>query len=120
MFFAVTYDSTEATDNVDFYIGTDSSAVSLVSTGTIGNAWDGFGSSADISWGNRHAANNGGAFINPFDGQMDDLRLYGAITGSRGALTLEQLEDVRQSAIPEPGTLGLNLLGAALLAVRRR
>ncbi len=117
-FFAVTYDynAIAGTSTVNFYVGSETSAVSLlvsrtISTGII-NSNDG---NASIYFGNN------ATFTRPFAGLMDNIRLYGAADHS-GALTLSELETLRNAdMIPEPGTVALVALGAvALLRFRKR
>jgi hypothetical protein len=117
-FFAVTYDynATAGTSTVNFYVGSEASAVSLlvsrtISTGII-NSNDG---TASIYFGNN------ATFTRPFAGLMDNIRLYGAADHS-GALTLSELETLRKAdMIPEPGAVALVALGAvALLRFRKR
>lgn len=121
VFFAVTFDGSIASgDNVSFYIGGLDSSVSLVSSGRIElSNWGGYAaetSSNTIRIGNT--ATGTSARARPFDGYLDDLQLYGAATGSSGALTLSELEAIRAAAVPEPAAWLLMSLGLAAVACR--
>lgn len=121
VFFAVTYDGTTTTNNVRFYVGDSVNAVSLAQTfsyagGVLGN--DG----AALAIGNESSS-----FQRPFDGSMDNFRIFGATgTSSAGALGLTDLEAIRaadltNTVVPEPGTVALlGLAGIALLWRRSR
>lgn len=82
--FAVSYDGTRSVRNVKFYKATINSAVILSSTETL----------------DRKSVNIGGAqrlYISnqfrPFDGYLDNMRIYGSKIDSSGALTTAQLEE---------------------------
>lgn len=119
VFFAVTYDGTVTTNNVNFYYGTTGSSVSLVSggtktlnAGTTGTTGVGLG-----------LADNYNSNARPFDGYMDDVRLFGATSGTGGVLSQSQLEQYRLADIanvPEPSTVGLFLASLGLLIYRYR
>ena len=107
-FFAVTYDSTvpSGNDNVKFWKGdTDSlllaGSVELAGAGT----WDGLGASGGISIGNRTGTTSTNDMNRPFDGFIDDFRLYGSPSGSSGALTEVQLNEILRRKFPEPSLL---------------
>lgn len=120
VFFAVTYDGMVAANNVKFYVGSASSGVSLAQTfsyagGLLGN------DSLPLSVGNESV---GGTNNRPFDGFLDNLRIFGATGGSSaGALSLSQLEAFRLgdiTAVPEPAAYaGIGVLLGAI-ALRRR
>lgn len=97
-FFAVTYDSTigAGSNNVTFWMG-DEDSLFLVSSQELAGAgaWDGLGTSADFAVGNRHGNTSAGDLNRPFDGYIDDFRVYGAPDGSSGALSYDQLNDIR-------------------------
>ena len=67
---------------------------------------------------------NDTSFRRPFDGYLDNMRIWGDTTGNSGALTLAQLEAVRAldvSPIPEPSAFAFIAgLGALVLAASRR
>ena len=95
MFFAVTFDGTQSSDNVKFYMGSPTGTVDAAGTGTI--AADQLGTmSGGILVGNN-AAKNG---IRPFVGLIDNLAIYGAADAT-GALTQEQIEAVRAASLPK-------------------
>ena len=118
VFFAVTYDGTEALDNIKFYIGDTSTAASFVSasttpiTSTVTNTSYGIGHYNTSLWG----PGSGGAF----DGKLDNFRLLVSPTDGSGALSLSQIESIRASDVPEPGTVLLLGLGGVLILARRR
>lgn len=116
VFFAVTYDGTLTSNNAKFYVGTTNTAVSLVNTATLNQGELGT-SGVAVGVGNAAQTTN-----RPVDGLMDNIQLYGEATGSGGVLSLSELDAVRLSAVPEPGSLtlaGFSLLGI-VLAWRRR
>ncbi len=94
IFLAVTYDSTN--HNVHFYKGLPNGSMTLVSssTGTNINPVTVTGSTK-VTWGNGNGGDS-----RTFLGYMDDLRIYGAATGSSGALGLDALAQVAAAANP--------------------
>ncbi len=92
MFIAITYDSTIPTNNVVFYVGSQTAAVAQVgsamtySQGPVsqGNNALGIGNDRDVT------------NARPLDGYMDDVRLFGSATDNTGALTHAQLERLRE------------------------
>jgi hypothetical protein len=106
MFIAVTYDSTvpAGRDNLKFWIG-DANGLALVKSAELtgAGAWDGLGATPDVSIGNRHGTLQGKHFNRPFDGYIDDFRIYGERSGSGGALTEQELDKVRASALGQVG-----------------
>jgi hypothetical protein len=123
VYFAVTHDSNiTGGPNTFFYAGSQSSSVSLVNSATISSPapWVGWTTASDGPvWANAHASAGG---IRPFDGYLDDLRVYGESTGGGGALSLAALETGRLEslAVPEPSVAILGLLGAGVLFRRQR
>lgn len=122
-FFAFTYDG--ATGAANLYGGTDSTSVSLLVSTTI--------SAGFLATNNNQAISIGNSTDNdtqrPFDGYLDNFRVWGESSGSAGALSLAQLEAVRladttNTAIPEPSSFailaGLGTLGFALARRRSR
>ncbi len=91
VFFAVTYDGTATNNNVRFYKATPTNSVALVETRTL-NQGRALGNTSMITIGN---ANSDGSLMRPFDGLLDDIRVFGDKTNASGALTLQQLEWVR-------------------------
>lgn len=111
-FLAVTYDGTATTDNVNYYAGSESGAVTLLATTTI-NAGN-LNNSASFNIGHTDAAPT--SDTSP-PGYLDDARVYS------GVLSAAQLDSARLENIPEPSTYaaifgGLALLGA--FVYRRR
>lgn len=99
-FFAVTYDSTASGDNVKFWEGGKEGLV-LISSVKVQkkDAWKGLGPAADVSIGNRHGTIEGKHLNRPFDGYIDDFRIYGDESGAAGALTEQDLNKVRSSVL---------------------
>ncbi len=96
-FFAVTYDGTTDTDNLKFYYGSADQGVVLDKTVSVAGGRlvrDGEGSLLTI--GNVGAESN-----RPFDGYMDEIRIFSKGPGSlenpdnSSVLTLEEIEDIR-------------------------
>lgn len=131
-FYAATYNT--ATNTASFYRGTTTTGVTLLNTATlsVGGAVSGTNTSFFDLGNFGDTANTSGALNNrPFDGFLDDTRLYGSTTDSSGALLLRDLETIRVADInntapviaPEPSetaVLGLGMLGLAGLALLAR
>lgn len=126
VFFAVTYDgSAGATNNVHFYYGTKTSSITdqsdsnlATDLGVTYNQGTAADETVPLSIGNQNVGT--GTTYRPFDGLLDDMRIYGSKTDATGALTMTELEAVRLSAIPEPGTAALLTASAVGLLLRRR
>lgn len=100
-FFAVTYDGTVAADNVTFYVGGVSTSVSQVGTVKSINA----GAVNPFGAGNFSVGNSNGT-DRPFDGLMDNFRIFGTTSGSSGVLSLSDLEALRMADLePNPATV---------------
>lgn len=112
IFFAVTYDGTVASNNVRFYVGGVTSGVSQVGSALTLN-----GGTLGVNTANLTM---GGGTARPYDGFLDDIRIYNATSGNGGVLSLEQLEAVRYAAIPEPSALTLLALAVAYMGLTRR
>ena len=96
VFFAVTYDGTSASNNVQFYTGTATQSVALIGTATVtGSLGDAI---TTLSLGNASSP------IRAFQGLLDNMRVFGSAAGSGGVLTQSQLESLRtadaQNATP--------------------
>ena len=96
VFFAVSYDATLTTNNVKFYKGTKTSPVILIDTlslnkGTVNDEPTGLG------LGNRDRRPSIPTQVQerPFDGFLDNMRIFGAPTGNGGVLSLSELEALR-------------------------
>jgi hypothetical protein len=109
-FLAVSYDGTQTSDNVHYYAGSASGAVTLLATTTV-NAGTTNASSAVFGLGYTDAAPTADTSL---PGYIDDARVYDA------ALSAQALDAVRLSNVPEPATLSLLALGATSLLTRRR
>ncbi len=113
VFFAVSYDF--ADENARFYVGASSTSVSLVNTAPM----DVFGTGPTLlGTSNLVIGNVVGANTRPYDGLLDNMRLFGAATGSTGALSLSELETLRANDIanvPEPATWTLLALFISLM-----
>ncbi|MBC2601503.1 LamG domain-containing protein [Puniceicoccus vermicola] len=95
-FFAVTYDGTSSSNNVNFYVGTEEDALSLVSVGSLNAGVVESATGRPVVLGNNQDSNT-----RPFDGFLDDFRLYGESTGADGVLDFSEIEQIRASSIPE-------------------
>ena len=94
IFFAVTYDGSSTSDNVKFYKGSASSEVTLVATQTI-NKGQVNSDTSGLGIGNESGGNG-----SPFDGYLDNVRVYGSQGDNSGVLTLTQLESIRAGDVP--------------------
>ena len=88
VFFAVTYDSTLASDNVVFYRGTTTSPVvpvvkQTLQAGVVTNR-------NPVGVGNLYYGN-----FRPLRGEIDNARIFASASGNAGAATLRQLEFLR-------------------------
>ncbi|MDP0496264.1 MAG: LamG-like jellyroll fold domain-containing protein [Verrucomicrobiota bacterium JB024] len=116
VFFAFAVDGVNGT--ITLYAGTDSAAVTQLGSAdiTAGTVYVGGDS---LAIGNSMGSGN----QRPFDGLMDNVRVWGSSTDASGALSLSTLESVRSGdVIPEPSTYA-GLFGAAvvcLVLLRRR
>jgi hypothetical protein len=93
VFFAVSYDSTQSSNNVVFYQGSQTSPVSIVSVATL-NAGAASMASHPLGIGNYYASN-----IRPLQGLMDDVRVFGSVSDASGALSQAQLETIRRQDV---------------------
>lgn len=114
VFFAITYDGTTTSNNLNFYYGSAAVAISSAATSTSVAANLNLGSGA-LNIGNRTAADR------PFDGSMDNFRLYGSTTDASGALSISALDSLRSlDAVPEPSSMALLLTGALTMGLIHR
>lgn len=90
-YFAVTYDGTLTANNVKFYTGRSTAAVSLVSTHTLNAGPVGSFGTQPLIIGNSAGGNR------PFDGLLDNVRLFGSTADGSGVLPLADLEAFRQA-----------------------
>jgi len=113
VFFAVTYDGTRTSDNVVFYKGKHFSAVVPVATNTL-NQGQTYGDSVAVCVGND--INN----VYPFDGALDNVRIYGTRYDDVAVLSQADLEALRaRDAVPEPAAAAMGLIGLIGLMRRR-
>ncbi|MDR1280811.1 MAG: LamG domain-containing protein [Opitutaceae bacterium] len=114
VFFAITYDGALTANNVNFYIGSESSN-SLAKVGDALTLNKGSLTLTDVSLA---LGNSVGSNSRPFDGLIDNIRIYTNNTTDSGILTLGQIESLRAtgSIVPEPATVTL-LAGGAILGV---
>ncbi len=116
IFFAVTYDGTLTSDNLKFYRGTKTTPVIQIGSTlsmTVGSVND---SAVPLSVGNTSVANGS---IRPFDGYLDNMRVFGADFGSSGVLNPSQLETLRLNDlqnVPEPTASLILIFGCVLLS----
>lgn len=120
VFFAATFNGALTTNNVNFYVGSSAGQVSLVNTFSFALGGLTEDSAALI------VANESTSFQRPFDGYLDNFRVFGSKTDGSGSLSTAALEsyrvaDLTNSVVPEPGTVALFALGSLLvLGLRRR
>ncbi len=123
VFFAVTYDSTIASgQNVFFYTGGTSTTLTSVAV-TVSTDYRGmtFAPTTAVSIGGDVNTGTRG-----FNGLLDDFRLYGSTSDGTGALSMSDIEAIRiadATAVPEPQTIALCILGLGMtltLASRHR
>ncbi|MGE9293454.1 MAG: LamG-like jellyroll fold domain-containing protein [Puniceicoccales bacterium] len=117
VFFAVTYDGTATTNNVVFYIGDKETSVVKNATRSSAEGTVAF-TDADMTIGNVEGWNG-----RPFDGMLDDIRMFGSTTDASGVLSISEIEAYRAAdAIPEPSESAMILGGVLLLLalLRRR
>ena len=95
VFFAVTYDGTASTNNALFYKGSRTSPVALAQKLTI-NQGRALANSNPVVIGNASAD---GTLSRPFDGWLDNFRVFGSKTDSSGVLSLQQLESWRNKDV---------------------
>lgn len=123
VFFAVTYDVASHTAN--FYVGDTATSVSQLGTGLTLNIGTGV-TTTKTTGSNIAIGNLSGGTNRPYDGLMDDVRIFGSTIDSSGALSLAQLESFRAldvQAVPEPTAAALMILGGVLFlftSVRRK
>jgi hypothetical protein len=95
VFVAITYDGTKTSNNVVFYVGTKTQAVTQVgNTLTLNQGAVNEGENK-IGIGNDRGVTNN----RPLDGYIDDVRLFGSTSDGSGVLTAAQLETLRQQDI---------------------
>ena len=131
VFFAVTYDGTTTSNNLIVYRGyrnaTEAGANPLLDDVAIFSVnEDGDGDidqdSALFAIGNSNLSETTHS-RRPYDGLLDNIRIFGADTGASGVLLQSELEAIRaaDAAVPEPNSIVLGLLGGvSILAFRRR
>lgn len=120
--FAVTYDGTilQPGPNVFFYAGGINSALTLVGSGTNTN-----GSGNDPASNDSNALSIGSRVLfgtsdaDPFDGLIDNIRIWSEIVPVATLETLRQT-DAGVSTVPEPTSLITLLLGVTGLGLTRR
>lgn len=110
--FAVTYDGTKTSNNVQFFKGTTTSPLALVSTRTL-NAGNVQPETIPLSIG---VTRSSGLTFNPFNGLLDNIRIFDSI------VPLADLEALRfgDVNVPEPSAALLVLAGLVPWAATRR
>lgn len=121
VFFAMVLDTTITEgNNLFFYVGSIEDGVTLAHSArsTRGSLVIG---SRSVTMGNFTGSMNP-ATNRPFQGYIDNVAFWVDAEGSGGALSLEQLDAFRASAIPEPGSvaMGMGILILACALLRRR
>ncbi len=109
VFFAATYDGTSSTNNVNFYEGTLTSKPTLVGTASAST-----GAMAIAPTGAFQIGGNSGD-VRSFQGDLDDMGVYGSGNNSSGALTLGAVDALYAQEVPEPNIMASFLLGGILL-----
>ena len=108
VFFAVTYDGSLTSNNVYFYVGSKTSAVTQVGGAQSINA----GALDDALGDALCIASYRGTNNYTFDGYLDNIRIFGSKTDNFGVLTLDKLELLRARDVlkncGEPGTTYLD------------
>ncbi|MDP0497643.1 MAG: hypothetical protein Q7Q73_15680 [Verrucomicrobiota bacterium JB024] len=125
VYFAMTIDSTQSTfeDAVKFYFGSETVAATYLgnASGSVGTiAGLAMGDTSTIVLGNSYNAGTAANNRAIIDSNLYDLRIYGSSSGSSGALSAAEVENIRQTAIPESSSISL-VLGIAsvgLLSLR--
>lgn len=118
VFFAVSYDGSLTSNNLQFYKGTTSSPVAAVGSALTLNAGPVNGDTGFFVVGN--STTQGSGFIRPVDGLLDNIRLQGG-SGNTGVATLAELEAFRQvDVIPEPSTMLLCIAGLGMVMWRAK
>ncbi|RRJ96101.1 PEP-CTERM sorting domain-containing protein [Opitutaceae bacterium TAV4] len=113
IFFAYTFDGGTGVGTI--YGGDKTTgAVSALATGSVASTGGVVTASGNLFIGNQAGANQ-----RPFDGLMDNVRVWGESSGAGGALSLAELQavmtaDLANTPIPEPATTAA-LLGAGFL-----
>lgn len=117
-FIAMTVDS--ITDKAYIYVGTKTSSVQLIQTLDIVAdqiATLTAGNTANTCVLNGYSYNGTDAYVG-YD--LDEFRAWSSKTDGTGALSLTDLEAIRQFDVPEPATIGLLALGMGFLARKRK
>ena len=111
-------------DTFRYYKGTTTSAVSLVNTGSTAGTYNGWAPGQTTGGITHSIVGNNSQNGRRLGVALDDFRIYGAVNhGSAGAFSQTDLESIRQQGlgnIPEPSTMLTVLLGAGLVALRRK
>jgi hypothetical protein len=113
VYFAVSYDGTRSTNNVRFFKGTPTDQVRLVDEFTYAQVV--LNSNLGIRIGNTSVNSFGDR---PFDGWIDNLRLFGSKTNRGGVLAATRLEVLRLMDLSntlEWPKLGFEMVGGELI-----
>ena len=89
VFFAVTYDNTKIEDNLQFFVGTITEEVRLVSKHT-------YAIEMPTSTKALHIGLPSNAASPVFKGLLDNMRIFGSKNDNTGVLTQQELEKIRQ------------------------
>ncbi|MEM7809508.1 MAG: LamG-like jellyroll fold domain-containing protein [Planctomycetota bacterium] len=97
------------------------------SDATVNDDWAGSNAGAlgGTGGGNLGAGGSTGSTILPgsgddFEGEIGLFRFYGPDDNDVGALTAQEVSDLYLTVVPEPSSALMGIVGAGLLAVRRR
>jgi len=94
VFYAITWDGSKTKDNVKFYMGSTREAVRLISTASLDVPME-YDNNSHFFIGDTNVGDPNTNFTRPFDGYIDNVRVYGSEYDGAGILTLEQLEEIR-------------------------
>lgn len=119
VFFAVTYDGTSSTNNVNFYAGNLTSSPVLAANLTFDEGLvNSVPGDVYLTVGNNQYASRG------FDGWMDNFAIYGSTSNGSGAISFSDITaKYNADLIPEPSVISLvalTILGVSLAARCRK
>jgi hypothetical protein len=100
-FFAVTYDSSIASNHAKFYIGTRAADAKLVNAADYNRGPSGSKISPQLTIGNVTPQIRPMAPERSFRGLLDEIRIYGSTLDGSGALPLEDLIKIQNRIVPE-------------------
>lgn len=105
-FFAVTYDGTKTSNNVQFYFGTNNLPAALDLTITHNKGTTSATIAPSVTIGNVPSDMRSAPFTSVFRGLIDQIRVYGSTSNNTGVLTLDQIQSLQQ-AVPMTNVAGV-------------